>query len=327
MNIMNEYLKITEKYITKYFKVILENRFNKKISDEFIKTYIEARYYDMEESQSRNELKSNILKKIYKKAELLLNEFPKQEVIIEQIKNFYKYILYFDNVIHKKDTEKLINDIYEKKKQITNKVNEDFEQTLRNIVSEYKASIQDLLTKLESGEFSLEIKKISDENRLEEIVLNHDIKFPMIYSNEAIQKAFETDIIKEDMQAVEYYLVIYKILKNIINGDMKKQYIVSFQATIFDKKQKLKRIIEIINNQFIQEKITIKVKYMDFIKYKKEYSNLIRNGFKIAVLIDEGFDISKLKELEISKYVLINKDLKIYPEIIKSKHSLNIIGM
>ena len=66
---------------------------------------------------------------------------------------------------------------------------------------------------------------------------------------------------------------------------------------------------------------------MDFIKYKKEYSNLIRNGFKIAVLIDEGFDISKLKELEISEYVLKNKDLKIYPEIIKSKHSLNIIGM
>ena len=49
MSVMDEYIKIVQDAITKYLKLVFERKFNKQICDSYIKTYIDVRYYNVNE--------------------------------------------------------------------------------------------------------------------------------------------------------------------------------------------------------------------------------------------------------------------------------------
>lgn len=325
MNVMNEYIKITKKFITDYFRLILGNKFNRKISDEFLESYIQTRYYETDENTNRNELKKDILRRIEIKKKELIQMYPENKKNIENFKVFYTYVPYFDYVIQTKELEKIINNIYEKRKQILNKEDEEFVEKLLQLEKSHQTDIQEILNKLESNEFYLELKKISEKPEVQEVNLRYNIKFPMLYSEFAIQKAFETGNTNEDKQFVEYYLLTEKVIRDIMQGKMKKQYIVKLIDTILKKKQKLKRLLEIIDNSAMQDKISLKIDYKDFIKNKSNISELIQRGFKIAIVLDNTFEFNtlELKRLEIFQFILIDSTFKYYDEIIKNKNTLN----
>lgn len=324
MNVMNEYIKITKKFITDYFRLILGNKFVRKISDEFAENYIQTRYYDIDENINRNELKKEILKKLDIKKKQLIQEYPENKETIEILRIFYNYIPYFDYVIQTKEIEKIIINICEKRKQVLNKENEDFIEKLTKLEEIHIKEIQDILKKMESNEFYLELKKISEKPEVQEAKLKFNIKFPIIYSDFAIEKAFETGNTKEDKQFVEYYLLTERVIKDIIQGKTKKQYIVELVDTTLKKKQKLKRLLEIIDNSFMQDKISLKLNYKDYAKNKLNITELIRQGFKIAIVLDDTFEfkIAELKRLEIFQFVLIEEKNKYYDEIIKNRNKL-----
>ena len=319
MNIMNEYIKITKNFITNYFRLVLGNKFNRNISNEFLDEYIQVRYYEQEEN-NKNELKKEILEKLDIKKKQLIQEEPQNKENIEMIRIFYNFILYFDYVIQTKDIEKIIIKIYEKRKQILNKENEEFIDELTKLEEKHKKEIQDILNIIESKEFYLEQSRISEKPEIQEVNLKYNIRFPILYSDFAIKKAFETGNTREDKQFVEYYLLTGQVIKDILLGKMKKQYIVELVDTNLDKKQKMKRLLEIIKNPYIQDKISLKIEYKDFLKNKSAISEIIRQGFKIAIVLDDTFDlnIEELTRLEIFKFVLINKTNKYYEDI-KSK--------
>ena len=106
---------------------------------------------------------------------------------------------------------------------------------------------------------------------------------------------------------------------------MKKQYIVELIDTTIKKKQKLKRLLEIIDNSAMQDKISLKISYKDYIKNKSNISEFIQKGFKIAIELDDTFEfkVAELKRLEIFQFVLMDKNHKDYDEIMKNKNTLN----
>ena len=60
MSVMDEYIKIVQDAITKYLNLVFERKFNKQICDSYIKTYIDVRYYNVNEQMCiRDRFKCN----------------------------------------------------------------------------------------------------------------------------------------------------------------------------------------------------------------------------------------------------------------------------
>ena len=100
----------------------------------------------------------------------------------------------------------------------------------------------------------------------------------------------------------------------MINGEYDKNYIIDFPISIFDKEQKLNRLINIIDNELVKNNIIIRFKYSDYFLYKEKISIWIKEGFQIAIEIDDkyNYDDSSKIWLDIFKYIIIDKNKQNY---------------
>ena len=189
--------------------------------------------------------------------------------------------------------------------------------TLKQTILSWQEDTKNLLERYETKEFELKISTYKNTKNVYRVNLNYNIRFPQIYSTLAINKTFNTGIINEDKLYIEYYLMTVKIIKDLIKQDFKKQYIVEFASSLLEKEKKIKGIINIINNEAIQDKISLKIKYSDFSKNKQQVYDLMRSGFKIAVILDKSFEVNyeNIEKLDMFSYVLINKDTEEYEKI------------
>ena len=250
------------------------------------------------------------------------------EDLIENMAVFFFYIVYFDKVTPYKNLDKIINNITTLRKKILNKENEDFRQNLFDLVQDDSKEKEQLLSTFESNEFFLKISNYENTSNVYRVNLKYNIEFPEIYSTIAIEKAFNMTTVSEDKLFVEYYMISVKILNDILKGNFKKQYILEFSDTLLKKKQKMNRLMKIINNLAIQDKISLKIRYEQFNKNKEQIYELMRNGFKIAVILDSTVNTERteIERLNIFSYILINKDASYYDDIMKNKKILrNII--
>ncbi len=153
------------------------------------------------------------------------------------------------------------------------------------------------------------------------------MKFSTIFSATAIERAFNTGTTSEDKLFVEYNMISAQIIKDIIKGNFKKQYIVEFADSLFEKKQKITRLLNIIDNSALQDKLSIKIRHETFLKYRDDAYEMLRSGYKIALIADETIDTDRaeLEKLKMFKYILINKDAPYYEEITRKKRLQNII--
>ena len=329
INVMDEYLELTKNYIIKYMKLILGYRYNKDICERLIYKYIDTRYnnYFNENIEIRLPLRKKIMLEL-KNLETRLSEYEDETPEnINKICVFFYYILYFDKVITTKDLNKKIENIEKLRIKLLNKNEEEFKDNLCVLINNWDKDRTELLEKYESKDFELKITPYKDVKNIYRVNIKQNIKFPMIYSNIAIEKAFNTGIINEDKLYIEYYLISVRIIKEIIKQDFKKQYIVEFSETLLEKNKKIKGILNIIDNPAIQDKLSIKIKYRDYTKYKEEIQELMRNGFKIAVILDNTFEInySNIEKLNMFSYVLLNRELEIYDELKQKNTIRNLI--
>jgi hypothetical protein len=113
-------------------------------------------------------------------------------------------------------------------------------------------------------------------------------------------------------------------IRMILDGKFNTQYLVDFPMTLFEKSKKLNQVLRIIDDPSIQEKIKIKIKYRDFIIHREQIYELMKNGYKFAVIIDDSFIISKehMKKLEVFNYVIVSKKLKYFEEFKENAEAL-----
>lgn len=320
MSIIDEYIKLTKKHITSYIRLILDNKFIRKYSDELLDTYIKNRYYEVEENKF--ELKRQILDALDNKKIELINKEPEKTKLIEYMAIFYKDILYFDNVIKINNIEKIVDKICEKRKHF--KEDETFKQQLLKLLEKNNLEMEQLFESIKSNEFKLEHKRISRKNYIYDTKLIYDIKFSILYSKYAIQKAFETGNIQEDKLLIEYNLIAGQVLEDARKGNAKKQYIIEFAETILKKKQKLNKLMGIIKNPTIQEKISLKINSTNLEKNKQTIYELMREGFKFSLILDEKFkfNISEIEKLNMFKYVIVDRNINYYQDIINNKSKI-----
>ncbi len=328
INITNRYIELTKEQINKYLKLIFENKFNKKYCDIYIKKYIDIRYYNFYDYDTNRTLRKKILDNLRKVSEELEIDNIQDRDIIEEMCVFFYYILYFDNIIRYKDIQKTIEKIAKLRKRILNKEDDEFKKQLYEIVKEYKEQKEKLLEKFNSEEFFIKLTNYPKKLNVYRVNLKYNLRFPLVYSEFAINKAFNIGLINEDKLLLEYYLTVQYVLKDILKQNFTKQYILEFADKLLNKPNKLKNLLNIIDNEGIKDKVSIKIKYESFIENKEKIYDLMRNGFKITIILDNSFkpEYKNIEGLSAFKYVIVNSDMKNYEEIIKYKKRIkNII--
>ena len=97
-NIMEQYVKNTTKFIKSFTKMFFAEKYNEKISNEFISAYIESRIYSYGEAVDRFFYR-RIYASLLKKRKELEKQYPKiKERVFEDNIKIYQFIFYIDGV-------------------------------------------------------------------------------------------------------------------------------------------------------------------------------------------------------------------------------------
>ena len=119
-NLMDMYLNFTEKKIKKYMKLVYGPIYNEEIVSEYLKTYINARYYNIRNTnEPARAFYLRIMDEIEFKQGILIkkNETEVQDreeraenlKFINNVKEVFAYILFFDNVRRIENFKKIDN--------------------------------------------------------------------------------------------------------------------------------------------------------------------------------------------------------------------------
>lgn len=327
-NVLEKYIEITTREINEYMKLIFENMYLKRISDKYIYAYLDVRFYNFYHKDENLTFRKNFMNAIKQAEQRILIQFPDDKKIIENMAIFYYFILYFDKISYRKGLEENIDKLYKLRMKLLKKQDEEFKEKFYKTYQKYVEEKEQFILKFETENFFLKITDYKNAKNVNRVVLKYNIKFPKIYSTWALERTFSSGIISEDKLNVEYSLISALVIKDIMRGNFKKQYIVEFIPSLLKKSKKLKSILNIINNPAVQDKVSLKIKYQDFEENKEEVYELMRNGYRFAIIIDDTMDTSyaTLQKLNAFSYILISRELKRYEAIMADKVVLrNII--
>lgn len=307
MNNIDKYIKFIKDYLTEYFKLIVKDKYKKIVYNEMLNTYIDIRYFNKYDKKYK-QIEKNIEYYIQENLRTLIEEDNKLVKNVNELYYFFWYLLYLDNTLEYDNLDKLIDKIIIDRKEKLD-LNDDITKELKSLVKESEKKKNNFFNEYLSDTFNLELKSTNIKN-VYNVLLSYNIKFPKIYSSYSINRVFKSDIISEDMCFIEYNLISKIVLDNIINKEYNKECLVDFPFIITSKKEKTNRLLNIITNDLIRENVIIKVTYEYYTKYKSFISDLIKDGVKFAVIIDDTFDYeeSSIIWLNIFTYIITNKD-------------------
>lgn len=324
-NIMSEYIDLTKKQISTYLKLVFENTYDKKYNDIYTEKYINVRYYNFFCDNKSTTIRKTLLDELRKTQEYIISNNFQDKELIEKMYVFFCYVLYFDDVVYCKDLKNKISQIAKLRKKILNKENYDFEENLYKEMLEINKAKEKLLERFDTNQFFLKITNYKQKNNIYRVNLKYNLKFPMEYSDMAINKVFNMGITNEDKLIIEYYLITVQIIKDIVRQNFKKQYIVEFAETLLSKPKKIKSILNCIDNSAIQDKISLKVRHENFIENKENMYELMREGYRFAIILDNSFEANykNIENLKMFKYVIVNRESKQYETIMQINNEVN----
>lgn len=322
-NIINKYIELNKKELNSYMRLIFKDNYKYDFIESFTNEYVKIRYYNFKDDMDLT-FRQRLIPQLKELKENLMKENVEDQELIERIYVMYIYILRFDTITYNKDIRITISKFEKICRKTLKKEFQNFQEEFYNIYTKYENEKNEIINSLDSKEFILKISNYSIKN-VYRVNIEYNIRFPEIYSKIAIQRAFDTGITNEDKLMVEYYLICQNIIKDIQKGNFDKHYILELAPSIIPKKKKLNSLLSIIDNQLTQEKISLKIKYSEFQIYKEDVYELMRDGFKIAIILDDKFipNYDNLEKLSVFSYIILNQKLKRYDEIIENKVILN----
>lgn len=319
---MQKYIEIVKKELTKYMSITLERNYNKSIFDEFMQTYIKIRYYNSDDKiGKREESRKVILNELENTKKSLIVKYDNKKV--DNTYDVFEQIIYFDNVGRYKNIQDIIDKIVQIRQEKLNKNdNKVFVKNLKEQIKGYSKLKEEYLNKFDVVYFKLKNKKIvgSDLNLTS---LGYNIKFPETFKKAAIQAVYKDKTIREDRMLVEYNMVKVKVIRDIIKGEFNKKYLVEFETSVLSKESKTMRILNILENEAIMERVNLIIEYKEFTeKTKDDIYKLMRNGYKIVVRIDDSLNLENEKainNLDVFTYILVEGNSTYYNKLKKVK--------
>ena len=348
-NLMDTYLNFTESKMKKYLKIIFNTNYDENIVNEFLRTYINARYYNIQNTDKlARAFYLRIIDELGYKEEILIRRYEEENEAVElealeekqfqfnlihTIRSTFEYMLFFDNV-RNVENFKSIGSIKEIIRKMLKNVNETFKikkikDVEEKLYEEVKSDIleKDLfLDKFDTEEFVLEFENSQIRQDVFYTELRHNVRMPMQYSDAVIEKVFTEGIIAEDKLQIEYILLSVVVIRDIINGDFKDSYIAEFATSLFKKSQKMNSILSLIENQALQEKISLNITYSDYIENQKSVIEYTKKGYNFVITLDgKARSVEDVERLKMFKVVIIPRSLALYREIKADRSLKNVV--
>lgn len=313
-NVVGNYIKMIKKNIKSYIELIMGDMFDSYVFDELLNVYINARYYNAYEKVSKN-FENNINYYVKEASLKLMKDNALKKDIIKIMFGLFRFVPYFDDV-KKGVSWNIVIDKIQLYLKGNGFENLDFSNALLTLIKKDEDVKNEYLSLFDNNNFILSFQK-TNIKRLENISIDYDIKFPKLYSEYAIDKVFNSGVIGEDKIFIEYYLVCSNILKKIIAGDFSFNYLVDFDINMRDKKNKWAWMLNIVDNEIVKENLSFKIKYSDFVDNKKFIYDLIRDGFRFAVILDDSYDLDLLTDSKLSvfSYIIVSEMKNRYSEL------------
>ena len=302
INIAKKYIDFSNECLIKYMKLVGGSKVSKTNFKEILATYNGVRYYNYypPNFHSRN---SNLNYYIDEKIHELYSAYSEKR--IRKITNLVRFILSLD-FVHLDQIEGAVltaESLRDDKKQTI-----DFPKEFAKLLKENLNRKLKYLNEFKSDVFTLNYTR-TNNHKVALVTLNYDLKFPVLYSETAIRKVYNSGIIDEQKLFIEYSLIAVKILKEIINNDFSSKYIVEFPYSIFDKKAKKNRLFNLIDSDAIKEKLVIKMDSLQYELNQDTVVEMIQNGYKMAIELNYNFDFNKnnVKRLEVFEYIIVDE--------------------
>lgn len=321
-NIMDMYLNFTEKRIRKYFRLIYSSYYNEEIIGEYLKTYVNARYYNIRNTDKpARAFYLRIIDELNFKKDILLRKNEKTEdreekannlKMINSVKDVFEYILFFDNV-RRIENFKKIDNLRVIIKKIDDVLKEGLETQMPAANQEklYQEVTSDLIDKdlffekFETDEFWIMVENYDKKDNVYFATLDHNVKMPPQYSDSAIEKVFTEGIVAEDKLEVEYMLLSLISLRDIVDGEFDDVYIAEFEISLFKKKTKLDSVLSIISHQALQHKIHLLIDYSDYMRNQKIVLEYTKKGYNFAISVGKSYQNAEtMEKLKMFKNVI-----------------------
>lgn len=318
-NIVLSYIKYTQNFLYDYYRTLLDNSYEKKLVQPFIERYIEIRYYNNVYTKE-----SNFVEKISKELKIVVKEmfeeYPNKEDRIKDIFALFGYILYLDDCMEYKSVSKLLDTLY-KDENIHLTFSDEVMNRLNDIVLECVNRKKDFWRVFDINDFELKYKRLKKNL----FFVDLDIKLEMpIYSEYAIERAKGSEIVLENTTYLLYNMLCAKLLKDIINLDYTKRYVVMFPVSLFDKSKKSGKYLRLLDNDLCRDKINLCFNYKDYLDNKKSINELIKGGYAVSLILDDTFD-GDYECLVLFNYVFVYEKYDYYDVIMEQKDNLGSV--
>ena len=316
-NIMEQYIKNTKVFIKNFTKMFFLEKYNEEISNEYIETYIDSRIYNFGDDSQRFFYRRIYASLLEKKVKLEENKELDKKLLEDNLM-IYQFIFYIDGVRAITDLNEFVTDLYEKR---TTKFELESSKGLKDrmlkLIKSYIKEKEEFPKKYQTEDFSLDITKYFLIDNTYKVKLKYNFRIPYIYSKEVISEVYNEGIVNEDKLIIEYILLTFVCIKDIDNGDFDTIYVVDFANTLFTKQVKLKQTLRLITNPAMQDKVCLKIKYKDFEENKELIYDLMKDGYKFAIELDNTFNptIINIKKLAVFNYLIVAENSKYYDKI------------
>ncbi len=318
-DIILSYIKHTQNYLYDYYRILLDNSYEKKLVQPFIERYIEIRYYNNVYTTD-NDFVEKISKELRMVVKKMFEDYPNKEDKVKDIFALFGYILYLDDCVEYKSVGKLLDTLY-KDENIHLDLNDDIMSKLKDTTVEYVNKKKKFWKLFEFNDFKLKFKRL--KKNLYFVNLDIEISMP-IYSDYAIETAKNTYIVLENSTYLLYNMLCAKLLNEVINLDYSKKYVVSYPVSLFSKVKKGARYLRLLDNNLCRNKICMCFNYKDYLENKKNINDLIKSGYSVGIKLDETFD-DDYECLVLFNYVFVYEKYDYYDVIMEQKENLGSV--
>lgn len=314
--IFEDYIKFTTNFLTNYYRILLDKKYERKYVKPFIDKYIDVRYYNKYVVKSKDFI-TRLNKELNNLAKEMIEENKKDE---EKIKNnfaLFSYILFIDGCLKCNNISILLKTLFADKK-ITIEYADNVKSDLEFLVNDYIEKKNDFFHLFSSEEFYFKEKNYGNVT-----VVNLEQKciISKLYSEYAIDKAYNSEIVVENRTFLSILLLSSRVIKEVIDLNFDHNYIMEFPVSLFEKNKKIIKYLRALDDDMLKSRIILNFKYKDYKIYKRDIRDLINQGYGISLELDEEYDIN-FDDLFMFSYILLDKKYKYYDIIINSKEDV-----
>ena len=307
MKAINDYINIEKTNINNFAKEILSTYYDEELFNKILNVYINCRYYNYE-SFAPTTFNDDILHALKKELEkLLIGTEPEVKQKLKEMYLIYYYIFMFDGLIQAPD-KKLVTLLSQYRDKLFDEQDMLFKENIEKIIRTTNEKRKQFINMFKSEDFEIKRKGTSDD-KVFDIVLNHKIEFPKLYSEFAIDRVFTTGNVNEDKLLVLYYIVSGVIIKDIKKCIYDNYYLIEFAPSLFENKEKLSATLEVIDNDIFRDHIYFKMSFEDYSKYSGNVKDMIKLGYKFVLICtdedlkDDNFVLSSMFD-----YIVVDKN-------------------